>query len=503
MLAQVPSPRTTLDVCYLTDLRFPGGTSTSLVEEVRAATAAGYRVGALQLRSPRLVSEQPLHPGVRELIDDGRLVFVVPGEPVTASVAVVKHPMALAEPLGGRLPVEAVRVIVTAGQVPVDGDGTRFYEPAAVHHHVAEALEVTPSWHPVSAVVRRHLAGSGVPLAAHDWVEVIDADAWAVPDRGGPQTPPVIGRHARASARKWPNDPAELLAVYPDDGRLDVRVLGGADGVADVLGHVPVAWTVLGFGAEDPLTFLSGLDVYAYFHHPDQIEAFGRNVLEALAAGCVTVLPPHLEPIFGDAAAYATPAEVPALVAEVTREPTTFRARSARGVAAVHERFSHHTHVERLAALAGAPRAPHDRAAPDPTLVLPPGYAAQRPTVVVAATGLAGDELGRIAVQVADHRDHDTSFTPVLVVTDDCPAAAARGVATRRLRDRLDVVRDEPWGAYVARRLRIIATEVAAATVVPATLDDPDAALALWAAGSLVRPARRGEPPSAGNDRAG
>ena len=36
---------TPLDVLYLTDLRFPGGTSSSLVEEVRALSAAGYRVG--------------------------------------------------------------------------------------------------------------------------------------------------------------------------------------------------------------------------------------------------------------------------------------------------------------------------------------------------------------------------------------------------------------------------------------------------------------------------
>ncbi len=63
-----------------------------------------------------------------------------------------------------------------------------------------------------------------------------------------------------------------------------MRVLGGADAVADVLGEVPPAWEVFPFGSVDPAEFLAGLDAFVYYHHRDLDEAFGRTVLEALAA---------------------------------------------------------------------------------------------------------------------------------------------------------------------------------------------------------------------------
>ena len=47
----VASATTWVDILYVTELRFPGGSSSSLVEEALAATAAGYRVGVLQCTS--------------------------------------------------------------------------------------------------------------------------------------------------------------------------------------------------------------------------------------------------------------------------------------------------------------------------------------------------------------------------------------------------------------------------------------------------------------------
>jgi glycosyltransferase involved in cell wall biosynthesis len=44
------------------------------------------------------------------------------------------------------------------------------------------------------------------------------------------------------------------------------------------------------------------------------VEAFGRNILEAMASGLPAILPPHFRPLFGDAAVYAEPVEVPSVL---------------------------------------------------------------------------------------------------------------------------------------------------------------------------------------------
>ena len=64
----------------------------------------------------------------------------------------------------------------------------------------------------------------------------------------------------------------------------------------------------------DPREFLAQLDFFVYYHHPAWLEAFGRNILEALASGLPAILPAHFRSLFSDAAIYAEPAEVPSVV---------------------------------------------------------------------------------------------------------------------------------------------------------------------------------------------
>jgi len=485
---------TLFDVLYLTDLRFPGGTSSSLVEEVRAAAASGYRTGVLQCESASLRADRAFHPGVRALLDDGLLELVVPGEAVRCGLAVVKHPTAMVESLGGRLPVEADRVISVVGQVPEDADGTRYYEPAEVQANIVEALGVAPEWWPVSPTVRRHLEGVGVPLAEVDWVEVIDVEAWRV-ERSGPlDSVPVIGRHGRPSRLKWPADPDELLAAYPDGEGFRVRILGGTDGLEEVLGETPGGWEVLPFGAMDAREFLAGVDVFVYFHHPDLVEAFGRTVLEALAAGCVAILPDHFSGLFGDACLYAEPFEVRSLVQQLHADGLLER--SAIGRAAVAERFSHSSHVARIDALVGPPSGATGRDTPSPSAV--GRLSDRRPRILVSCIGSDGPTTAGVISAITGHRDHATGFTPVVVTTVTGPELAVhlgegvdllpqgRAFATERggvrvevLPARRDHAGDERWEDLVLRRLAEIVRGQRIDSVVPADPSHPDAWLVL------------------------
>ena len=95
----------------------------------------------------------------------------------------------------------------------------------------------------------------------------------------------MIGRHSRPEPRKWPAPADKVRAAYSVDRSVRVRILGGTDAAVDVLRELPEQWEALPFGAVSPREFLDGLDAFVYFHHPDLIEAFGRTILEAIAAG--------------------------------------------------------------------------------------------------------------------------------------------------------------------------------------------------------------------------
>ena len=354
---------TEYDIVVVTDLRFPGGTSSSLTEELTAATNGGYTVAVLHARSTRLGPGSTVHPRLRELLEAGPTHLLLPGEAVEARVVVVKHPTVFVEPFAGPLPITTDSVVVVAGQVPHDDAGT-YYDPAAVTANVAEALGRAPVWSPVSPLVRTSL--DTMLMSDDDWTEIIDIAAWrgqpgseaetsdvADPDVGA--RPLVIGRHSRPDPLKWPGDPDELRAVYPTDGSVTVRVLGGADAVADILGEIPAAWDVLPFGAVDPAEFLSGLDVFVYFHHRDLDEAFGRTILEALAADVPAIVPRHFEATFGDACLYAEPHEVIDVARALVADHDAVAARSATVASHLDRRFSHDAYRKRLAALIGPP----------------------------------------------------------------------------------------------------------------------------------------------------
>jgi hypothetical protein len=476
------------DIAVVTDLRFPGGTSSSLVEELTAAADGGYRVGVLHARSTRLGPGSVVHPRLRSLIEAGLVQLLLPGEAAHARMVVVKHPTVFAEPFAGPLPITTDSVVVVAGQVPHDDAGT-YYDPEAVTANVAEALGHSPVWSPVSALVRASLGA--MVLSADDWTEIIDPTQWrrtAVqtdPPTGEPTTRPlIIGRHSRPDPLKWPGDPDELRAVYPTDGSVSVRVLGGADAVAGILGEIPAAWDVLAFGAVDPAEFLSGLDAFVYFHHRDLGEAFGRTILEALAADVPAIVPRHFEATFGTACLYAEPHEVIAIARALIADPDAVAAHSATVLAHLDGRFSHAAFRMRLATLIGPPSerpSPESRCAPQLELV-PPGLRASYATTLVTCLGADLDEVDALVRNLDRLRRIAPGFIPIVVHTTARSAVAAElGVETAVVmgRRRWEEQESGRWEDYAGRRIRQLAAHHRADNVVAADLLHPDAWITL------------------------
>lgn len=408
------------DLVILGDFRFPGGTSTSIATEIRAQGAAGYRTGLIQIKGPVLRFPHPFHPEIRALLDAGACELLDPDRPVAATAALVHHPQLLTHPPARRLRVATERTLVVVHHPPFDADGLAFYDVARIDGHVTEMLGFRPQWAPISATVRRQLEQLPEPpkLFDRDWHNLLDAEGWHGPRQGVLAARPILGRHSRPDPLKWPATRRAILEVYPDDPAFDVRILGAGDFLTKLLGEIPANWRVQPFDAIAPRAFLAGIDFFVYFHHPRWVEAFGRAVLEALASGCVAILPPPFQGLFEEAALYAPPSAAAALARAVHTDPDRFKDQSQRGFAMLRERFGPERHLERLSLLVGPPPPSRTRSAPAP------GQASKR-VLFVTSDGIGMGHLTRL---LAIARRCSPPLQPVFVTLSQAMAVA------------------EPWG---------------------------------------------------------
>jgi len=346
------------DVVAIGDFRFPGGTSTAVAEELRTQAAAGYRTGMIQLKGPVLKYPHPIHPGIRRCLDEGIADLLDPDTAIAARLVLAHHPSLFTYLPRRALRVEAEARLLIVRHPPFDGSGQPSYDCAVIRRHAEAVLGGEVLWAPVGPAVREQLAAldEPPPLFHLDWHGVLDPDPWRVARAGPLDARPVIGRHSRPDALKWPDDRETTLAAYPDDPSFIVRILGGGPYLRELLGGYPRNWEVWPFNAIPPERFLSTVDFFVYFHHSQWVEAFGRTIIEAMASGAVTILPPHFQTLFGDGAIYAEPDEIRELVRRLHADRRAFVRQSRRGSALVEQRFGPAAHVERLRNLIGRPR---------------------------------------------------------------------------------------------------------------------------------------------------
>lgn len=391
-MMEAMTPQIEVDVLIATDLRFPGGNNASVVEEITAHGRAGYTTALLHLPSPVQRSERDFAPRIRSLIEEGDARLVLGGS-VRARLLVVRHPTVLME-LAADLPkIDVDHVVIVANQVPVDDRARSPYYNVVSCDHAATALTGKRAhWAPIGPQVRATLVpfAGDIALREANWNNIIDVDSWYVRRSGFLAEPPVIGRHSRGDWSKWPADRDTITSIYPVDGSYTVKILGGTEAPAEVLGGLPAAWIDLPFNSLPPRQFLSEIDFLVYYHHPGLIEAFGRTVLEGVAAGAVAVIDPRFEETFGPAAIYATPAQVRETLDRFRRDPGSFIGQSERGVAYVRENFSYDTHVERIRQLIGEPGADQEIVA----AVAAPTKNAATSTNLVESTRVIVDLLG-------------------------------------------------------------------------------------------------------------
>src|SRR5690606_3903954 len=183
---------------------------------------------------------------------------------------------------------------------------------------VRDLFGAEPLWWCQGDRVREQLAAlTGGRAVLEGPGPVIDADRPWPPRTGIRWGLPVIGRRADTRTWSWPAGPDLLLAAYPDSPDIDVRLLGPADVPRRVLGgRLPPNWMVYSDRDVSVRSYLYQIDFFVLFTRTDDVGADLHPLLEALAAGCVVLLPPRFARIFGDAAVYCDERSVREVVRE-------------------------------------------------------------------------------------------------------------------------------------------------------------------------------------------
>lgn len=342
----------TYDVIYVTDYRFPGGNSTLAAAEIAAMRKLGLKVAVAQLDSPVLRAAHAFNSDVHAVLQQLNVPIVTLTDRVMTDLVILRNPSILQFADRIRSRIEATTVAVVANTSPVASNGNTFtYDLAECVESAHEMFSIEPVVYPESPQIRGMLRAlsPSVTLADADWTGFLEPSDYACTRSPDFTRRPVVGRHSRDHASKWPDTAPEIQECYVRPELFDTRILGGADSVEHLLAlSRQPSVEVLAFGAEHPAEYLATVDFWVYQHRSDLTESFGMSIIEALASGAVVVLPPYMETLFGPAAIYASPSEVPGIIAAVWANPERYIEQGGAGVAYVNRHFSTDAFVRRL-----------------------------------------------------------------------------------------------------------------------------------------------------------
>lgn len=347
---------TEFDVVFAGDWQQYGGPQKSMIEEIFALKQANYRVAIMNLEAARFMGKSgqvPLIDPIQRLINLGEVDEVLYDDDVHVRLLVLRYPPILQFMPYEASKLEVASMIVLANQAPSERDGSDIrYIVDDCHRNAHLAFGVQPTWVPQGPQVREllELYLSAPSLAAYDIPGILNLCDWWQDRLWFRSTNPVVGRHSRDSKMKWPADRSTLLKAYPADGRFDVRIMGSIKTPLDVLGtpHGPPGWVMYKRNEVPVKEFLSSLDYFVFFQHPEAVEAFGRAILEAIGSGVVVILPEQFRAVFGEGAIYCNADEVEHVIRDLHENFSAYRAQLVRSKAVLVDRFSYLSYQKRI-----------------------------------------------------------------------------------------------------------------------------------------------------------
>ncbi|MDQ2070133.1 glycosyltransferase [Natronospira bacteriovora] len=338
-----PNSRQSFDVILVSDFRLPGGTTHCNLEYMREFTRMGLKVAILPWSRYELTYEHAANNKITQLCRELGIVTLAHGETADCQLLLIHHPpIMMHKP--DRIPeVNAERIAILANQSAqrVRSGPNEMYEPSAVQAAVGDAFGKPGTWIPISPVIRSLLEADPAcgPIAEEDWIPMLNLShlkrepKW----RGDKRPAPVAGRHCRDQWIKWPATAEATAAAYCAGGKVKLHLMGGATTAIRQLGEKPANWRVDDFDTVPVSEYVSNLDFFLHYIHEDAIEAFGRNIAEAMAAGVPVICSPSFRDCFGDAAICVEPEAVEDTIFELWNDPDAYRIQAEAGQRFVDE----------------------------------------------------------------------------------------------------------------------------------------------------------------------
>lgn len=346
------------DVVIASDFRLPGGTTFSNLEEINCHYMAGLSTGIVPLWRYDGPPERNLNPKVWDAVTANKAELVLYGDNVSCDVLIIRFPAVLSHKVRYIPNIKAEKILVIVNQSPWSAYGgvktKKIYDISTCVQNVQAYFSRKAVWHPIGPLVRDALIEhhskdlESIDLACSDWSNIIDIDSWSINNERKKGTGLRIGRHSRDDLLKWPDSKDELLTVYPERSDVEVHVLGGGESIKSIVGYLPSNWIVHEFGSISPKDFLAQIDVFVYFTSSSWVEAFGRTIIEAMAAGVPVVLPAIYEPLFKEAAIYASLDTAVDVARNLYEDVERYNAQVRIAQAYVRKHFSYETHLNRL-----------------------------------------------------------------------------------------------------------------------------------------------------------
>lgn len=340
------------DVVFATDFRFPGGTSSLTLAEVRAAASAGLRVGVMQLDSPLNQTTDKISERFFEAITDPRVDIIGLRDQADVSLLVVRHPSVATflDNVESTLAVRRCVLIVNNPPVLQGGKGMVFDLPSCVSNldRLFNLRTVVVAESQLTRDLCRGLIAAP-RLADETWPGLVEMESkpTAAPTVGSA----VLGRHSRDHELKWPTRERDFNSIYKsENGSYRTVILGGVQSLTSKYKtNVAAGITVYPFGSLNVNDFLEELHFWAYFHDDRLTESFGMATAEAMAAGKVVILPPYMEKTFGAGAVYGKPEDVATIVATYSSQPELFTHQSKAAQETALRYFSSSALLARIA----------------------------------------------------------------------------------------------------------------------------------------------------------
>jgi glycosyltransferase involved in cell wall biosynthesis len=351
------SRRKHFDVILMSDFSLPGGTTSSNTQEINVQKMVGLRTGLFFISYRGYKPESAINPKIKILTGGDQVQLLKSNDKIYCDLLILRHPAILQEKKQDIPDVKANHVVVIMNQTPYKGygpKGTLIYDLKQCASNMKEYFNTVGKWYPNCPMVREalhkyHSADlPAISLADEDWINIINVNQWRRDSRPPRGLKIKIGRHSRDDYAKWPANRDELLMIYPDSDDYEVHILGGAKAPLKTLGRIPDNWNVLQFGEMNPKDFLSNLDVFVFYPHPECVEAFSRVIIEAMAVGVPVILPHSFRQLFQEAAIFAEPAEAKKEIDRLMQDDDYYNSQVTKAWRYVESNFGYNQHILRL-----------------------------------------------------------------------------------------------------------------------------------------------------------